>query len=47
MYDLLQEGVVVASVSSNNKENALKEIWHYALVYLQDGPVTIRKGTQV
>lgn len=40
-YDLIQDGMVVASVEATSKEEAEKEIQHYALMYSQDGPVTI------
>jgi len=39
-YRLIQDGQVVASTEG---EHALREIKHYALVYAQDGPVTIQK----
>lgn len=41
-YVLIQDGLVVASVESSSKEQAEKEINHYALVYSQDGPVEIK-----
>lgn len=41
-YQLIQNGVVMASVYSESKEQAEKEINHYALVYSQDGPVEIK-----
>ena len=40
-YDLIQDGAPVAGAWSKNKERALQEIWHYAKVYSQDGPVKI------
>lgn len=41
-YQLWQDGVMVAAVSAGNKEDALREINHYAMMYSQDGPVEIR-----
>lgn len=42
-YVLLQNGEVVASVCAPTKTEALKEINHYAMMYGQDGPVTIKE----
>ena len=42
-YKLIQDGVCVAYVESVDKEQAEKEINHYALIYGQDGPVEIKK----
>jgi hypothetical protein len=39
-FRLIQDGQVVASAEG---DNALAEIRHYALIYSQDGPVTIQK----
>lgn len=39
-FRLIQGGQVVASTEG---EHALREIKHYALIYSQDGPVTIQK----
>lgn len=38
---LIQEGIEVAGVSGPDKEVVLREIFHYALIYEQDGPVII------
>jgi|WetSurMetagenome_2_1015567.scaffolds.fasta_scaffold132341_2 hypothetical protein len=40
-YDLKQNGMIVASAECTIKEDALKEIQHYALMYSQDGDVEI------
>ena len=42
-YMLEQDGMIVASVSCNDEEVALREIKHYAMMYAQDGPVKIFK----
>lgn len=42
-YVLIQDGMVVASVESASKEQAEREINHYALMYSQDGPVEIKE----
>ena len=42
-YGLWQDGVMVASVEAATWEDAYREIDHYALMYAQDGPVTIRR----
>lgn len=43
---ILQDGMVVAEVSSGNLSDVQREIAHYAMMYGQDGPVAaeIRKG---
>jgi len=33
--------MIVASVSGPDREQALREIMHYALVYSEDGPCTV------
>ena len=45
IYDLEQNGIVVASVDAPTEEQAKKEIGHYAMIYSQDGEVTIKKHT--
>lgn len=40
-YDLIQDGVVVASVSSADRDAAWRDIQHYAAKYVQDGEVVI------
>ena len=40
-FDLIQNGIVVASVESASKAGAAREIGHYAVMYAQDGPVEI------
>lgn len=42
-YDLIQNGIMVARVISRNKEDCLREIGHYAMMYFQDGEVKIIK----
>ncbi len=41
-YELIQGGIVVASVTAPCEEDALREIMHYAMVYAQDGPCMVR-----
>ena len=40
-FELHQGGEVVATVEAADKADALREIWHYAAVYAQDGKVEI------
>jgi hypothetical protein len=40
-YKLKQDGIIVAQVDAPTKEQAEREIQHYAMVYLQDGEVEI------
>lgn len=42
-YDLIQEGMVVASVEASTDKQAKQEINHYAMMYGQDGPTKIIK----
>lgn len=42
-YDLIQDGIIVASVICSSREAALKEITHYATIYSQDGAVEIKE----
>lgn len=41
-FELWQDGMMVASVSAANYDDAKREILHYAAMYGQDGPVEIR-----
>lgn len=41
-YELIQDGMVVASVEASTEEQAKREIDRCALVYSQNGPVEIR-----
>ena len=42
-YGLFQDGLMVAAVDAPDKQRALAEINHYAMMYGQDGPVEIRE----
>lgn len=42
-FALIQDGQVVASSESSNREAAVKEIAHYAFMYSEDGPVRIKE----
>lgn len=42
-FELWQDGMMVARTSAIRREDALREIQHYAAVYSQDGPVEIRE----
>ena len=46
-YNLIQNGMIVASVSSASFKDAEREIQHYALLYAEDGPVRIRRNYKV
>lgn len=37
-----QDGMEVAGVSAPDRESLMAELWHYALVYGKDGPVTLK-----
>jgi len=41
-YDLIQDGIVVASVIAPTRKEAEKEIKHYIFMYGQDGPIEIK-----
>lgn len=41
---LIQDGIEVAGVSGPDKEAVQREIVHYAMMYGQDGPVTIKEN---
>lgn len=41
-YELWQDGIMVASVCGGTEEQARREIEHYAMQYVVDGPVEIR-----
>lgn len=41
-FEIVQGGVVVASVSAPDRASALSEIMHYARQYAEDGPCLIR-----
>lgn len=40
-YKLIQNGLIMAVVESSEKEYAIREIKHYAMMYGEDGPVKI------
>ena len=44
-FEVVQNGQVVAGVGGPNREAALKEAMHYAMVYGQDGPCEIRDAS--
>jgi hypothetical protein len=41
-YQIVQDGIVVASAWGRNRARVLAEISHYAAQYAQDGPVELR-----
>lgn len=41
---LKQGGIIVASVEGSDKEAVEKEIQHYALMYSQDGEISIKRN---
>ena len=41
---LIQGGIMVAAVSAPSKEEAEREILHYAAMYSQDGQIKIRRS---
>jgi hypothetical protein len=41
-YQVVQDGVVVASAWGRDREQALTEAAHYAALYAMDGPVQLR-----
>lgn len=43
-FEVVQDGIVVASAWSHDRGSALGEAWHYAMVYAQDGPVSLRRA---
>lgn len=42
-FVLFQDGLEVVGVSAGTEEEALREVWHYTLLYLQEGSVTIKQ----
>jgi len=42
-YSLYQYGLMVAYIETADKDQAEKEIQHYAFMYEQDGPVQIKR----
>ena len=43
--EIWQDGICVASVSSDDEEALTREMFHYARQYMQDGPITIKNAT--
>ncbi len=41
-YQVIQDGMVVASAWGRDHDRVLAEAAHYAAVYAQDGPVELR-----
>lgn len=41
-YEVVQDGIVVASAWGRDRARVLAEASHYAAVYAQDGPVELR-----
>ena len=39
-FELEQDGMVVASVVGYQRDSAMADIYHYGLMYGQDGPCT-------
>lgn len=44
-FELWQDGIMVAAAGSDNEDEARREIWHYAMQYVQDGPIEIKSPT--
>jgi len=42
--ELWQDGIMVAAVSAPDEETMRREISHYAMMYAQDGPVTVKEA---
>lgn len=42
--ELWQDGMMVASVNAPDPDTLAREIAHYAAMYSQDGPVTVKKN---
>jgi hypothetical protein len=43
-FEIIQGGIVVAVASSADRDQALREIMHYAMQYAQDGQVIMREN---
>lgn len=43
VFEIIQDGIVVAKTMSTNRKKAEAEAMHYAMVYRQDGPVKMRE----
>lgn len=41
-YSLIQDGIEVAAVDAPTMAAAHRKIMHYAMMYLQNGPVSIK-----
>ena len=46
-FNLWQDGQKVAGSSSRDREAALRDGMHYALMYEQDGPVVLKEGNRI
>jgi hypothetical protein len=42
-YEVVQGGMVVASVTAPDLETATREAYHYAMMYRQDAPCIVRR----
>ena len=45
-FELIQGGIKVAIVTAARREDAQREIGHYALMYAPDGPMEIREVSE-
>jgi len=45
-FELWQDGIPVAMTNAESRDDALREIKHYAAVYGQDGPVEVFEITR-
>ena len=43
--EIWQDGICVASVTSDDEVELTREILHYAQQYMQDGPITIKNAS--
>ncbi len=41
-YEVIQDGIVVASAWGRDRHEVLNEATHYAMMYAQDGPVILQ-----
>lgn len=46
-FEIVQGGVVVVEGDGDNLDDVRREMLHYAMMYVQDGPITIKGSPEL
>lgn len=46
-FEIVQDGIAVVVGGGNDLDDVRREMLHYAMIYLQDGPITIKGSPEL